>query len=161
MKVYTLHRRQLIRRPRTEVFRFFERPENLERITPSSLGFHILTPSPIPMHPGAVLDYTIYVLGIPVRWTTLIGEYDPPRSFCDIAIRGPYSFWHHTHTFDETAEGTHMTDEVRYALPFGPLGRFVHSFWVSRQLKMVFDYRAQKIAELFGFSDDGVSDKRG
>jgi ligand-binding SRPBCC domain-containing protein len=148
VKKYTLKREQLINRPRREVFAFFERPENLERITPSSMGFDILTPRPILMQTGTVLDYTIRLFGIPVRWTTVITGYNPPRGFSDVALRGPYSFWHHTHTFAEVDGGTLMTDEVSYALPLGPVGRLVNSLWVKRQLKRIFDFRAEAIRKL-------------
>lgn len=148
MKTYILRRRQTIARSLRTVFEFFEQPENLEKITPGSVGFTILTPRPIKMQVGTVLDYTIRLLGLPVRWTTLISEYDAPHRFCDVALRGPYSFWHHTHTFEKTEQGTVMTDEVRYALPFGPIGRLVHLLWVKRQLDYIFDYRAEVISQL-------------
>jgi len=155
MKIYTLKRRQTFELPRREVFEFFEKPENLERITPDSVGFNILTPRPIKMKAGTVLDYTIRVLGLPVRWTTLICEYEPPGRFADVALRGPYSFWHHTHTFEEDGGVTVMTDEVRYALPFGPIGRLVHSLWVRRQLDYIFDFRARVIDDLLSKSPGG------
>lgn len=158
MKIYTLKRRQLLPRPAREIFKFFERPENLESITPSSVGFVILTPRPIRMQVGTVLDYTIKILGLPVRWTTLIQSYDPPESFVDVAIRGPYSFWHHTHTFEETDEGTIMTDEVRYALPFGWIGRIAHGLWVRRQLNSIFDYRARVISEILSVAKIGPNE---
>lgn len=150
MKIYTLRREQLIRTPRAELFAFFERPENLAQITPASLGFRILTPPPIPMHAGSVIDYTVKLLGLPVRWTTVIAAYEPPHLFVDVSLRGPYSFWHHTHTFDEVPDGVLITDEVRYALPFGFLGRLIHSLWVRHELKRVFDHRERVIAEMFG-----------
>jgi hypothetical protein len=148
MKTYHLKREQTIDIPREKLFRFFESPENLERITPDDVGFEILTPGPITMQTGTVLDYTIRLLGLPVRWTTLIASYDPPHKFTDVALKGPYSYWHHTHTFEETAEGTLMTDDVKYAVPFGCLGRLVHSLWVRRQLNEIFDFRAGVMEQL-------------
>jgi ligand-binding SRPBCC domain-containing protein len=148
MKVYILKRQQTIARPLDEVFNFFKQPDNLEKITPSSVGFTILTPQPITMQAGTVLDYTIRLLGLTVRWPTLIAAYNPPHSFVDVALRGPYSFWHHTHTFEESDQGTMMFDEVRYSLPFGILGRLAHFLWVERQLGHIFDYRERVIADL-------------
>jgi ligand-binding SRPBCC domain-containing protein len=148
MKIHTLKRRQIIEKPLIEVFHFFEQPENLERITPQSVDFIILTPRPIKMNKGTVLDYKIRLLGIPVRWTTLISEYDPPHRFSDVAIRGPYSFWFHKHTFEEEKGGTVMTDEVRYSLPLGFMGEIAHFLWVRRQLDYIFDYRAKIIGNL-------------
>lgn len=147
MKTYTLRRQQTIARPVEVLFNFFKQPENLEKITPPSVGFTILTPRPIKMQVGTVLDYTIRILGLPVRWTTLISVYNPPHLFVDVAMRGPYSFWHHTHKFEAKDRGTIMTDEVHYALPFGILGRLVHFLWVKRQLEHIFDYRMRVIAD--------------
>jgi ligand-binding SRPBCC domain-containing protein len=149
MKLYTLKHQQLIRRSLTEVFEFFERPENLAKLTPVQLGFEILTPTPIEMKSGVLIDYTIKLFGIRLRWTTLITAFDPPNSFVDQQLKGPYSFWHHTHTFRQTIEGTIITDEVRYVLPFGLLGRMAHALFIGRQLKRIFGYRAEYIENYF------------
>jgi ligand-binding SRPBCC domain-containing protein len=148
MKAYILKRQQTIPRPLDEVFNFFKQPDNLEKITPSSVGFTILTPRPITMQVGTVLEYTIRLLGLPVRWTTLISVYDPPHRFVDVALAGPYSFWHHTHTFEKNDQGTIMSDEVHYSLPFGIFGRIAHFLWVERQLEHIFNYRMRIIADL-------------
>jgi ligand-binding SRPBCC domain-containing protein len=145
LKIY--RRVQILPGSPAEVFRFFETPENLARLTPPSLGFEILTPSPIVMRAGALIDYCVRPLGFPQRWTTLIESYDPPRRFTDVQLRGPYSFWHHTHTFEVAEGGTRMTDEVRYVLPFGPFGAPAAP-WVAWQLDRIFDFRARTVAAL-------------
>lgn len=151
MNVYVLRRAQFIPRPVETVFTFFARPENLERISPEDIGFTILTPGPIEMKAGALIDYTIRLMGVPMRWTTLITTYDPPRSFVDEQIRGPYSFWHHRHVFRETDDGTEILDEVHYALRGGPLVPLIHRLFVRKQLDKIFDHRARIIArELIG-----------
>ena len=109
LSVHTLERAQWLDRPPEEVFRFFERPENLAQVTPSSLDFRLLTPSPVPMGQGRIIDYTIRVAGVRVRWRTLVSTYDPPFCFVDEQLSGPYSFWHHTHRFEPRAGGTLMT----------------------------------------------------
>jgi hypothetical protein len=149
VSVRVFRRVQLLPRPRPDVFRFFETPENLARLTPKSLGFEILTPSPIVMRAGALVDYTVSPLGFPQRWTTWIESYEPPRRFTDVQLRGPYSYWHHTHLFEEAEGGTRMTDEVRYVLPFGPLGALAAP-WVDAQLRSIFDFRAAAVAAEFG-----------
>jgi len=150
VRTYTLTAEQLVPRPLAEVFAFFERPENLARITPPSLGFVILTPTPIAMKTGALIDYTIKVMGLPLRWRTLISHYDPPHSFVDEQLRGPYKLWHHRHSFREVDGGTMISDEVTYALPLGILGRVAHALFVCRQLQGIFAYRAKVIGERFG-----------
>lgn len=154
MKVYTLKRSITVLAPLEEVFDFFSRPENLEAITPRTMRMTFLTPTPAPMHVGSTIDYLIRVQNVPLRWTTSIAEYDPPHRFVDVQLRGPYSFWHHTHTFEETSEGTIIRDEVRYAMPFGPLGRLVHWLKVGRDLGYIFEYRKSIIDERFGVAPE-------
>ncbi|MEW5924676.1 MAG: SRPBCC family protein [Candidatus Zixiibacteriota bacterium] len=148
MKVYSLEREQYIARPLRDVFSFFERPENLSRLTPPSLGFRILTPSPIPMKTGTVIDYTIRLLKIPLHWRSLISVYEPPHLFVDEQLKGPYALWHHAHSFREKEGGTIVTDKVSYALPMGFIGRLMHRLIVKRQLEHIFNYRVAVIKRI-------------
>lgn len=149
MKVYTLKREQLIRKPVMDVFSFFENPGNLARITPSNLDFKMLTPLPIKMRTGRLIDHTIKIFGLRVHWRTLITDYDPPGSFTDEQLKGPYAFWHHRHEFISTDEGTLIRDTVAYALPFGILGRLAHFILVKKQLESIFNYRFYAIERIF------------
>jgi ligand-binding SRPBCC domain-containing protein len=149
MNIHTYTRTQVLPGMPEEVFAFFEKPENLSRITPPWLQFRILTPSPVEMKIGTVIDYTISLLGVPIRWRTLITTYQPPERFVDEQVRGPYALWHHTHSFIRTEEGTRMVDAIRYAVPGGILGTMAHRWFVRRQLKTIFDYREKVISEIF------------
>jgi len=145
-----LTREQWIDRPVDEVFSFFADAGNLETITPPWLRFRILTPRPIEMRSGALIDYTLRVRGLPIRWTTEIVEWTPPHRFVDRQLRGPYRLWHHLHEFFAEGNRTRMLDTVDYVLPFGPLGRLAHFGWVRRDLEQIFDYRQRQIETLFG-----------
>lgn len=156
---YVLRRTQRLPLPPERVFEFFADAGNLEAITPPFLNFHIVTPTPIVMQPGALIEYRLRLFGVPFGWRTEIESYDPPRSFVDQQLRGPYSLWHHTHMFapiaatagSTAANGlieTEMTDVVRYRLPLGPFGRLAHALFVRRTLATIFDYRRDRIAEL-------------
>lgn len=147
---HVLEREQLVRRPKDEVFAFFADPSNLERITPPSLRFAIVTPGPIPMRAGTVIDYRLRLLGVPFAWRTLIESYEPGRSFVDVQVRRPYRLWRHLHEIEERPAGTLVKDRVEYALPLGPLGRIAHGLFVRRQLDRIFDFRSVAIAEIFG-----------
>jgi ligand-binding SRPBCC domain-containing protein len=160
MKTHTLETETTIDSPLAKVFPFFESPENLARITPPSVGFRILTPLPIRMQTGAVIDYTVRVFGFRVHWRTLITDYTPGRQFVDQQIKGPYALWHHTHTFEERDGRTVMRDRVVYALPFGLLGRMVHRLMVRRQVERIFKYREQVIQKIFSSASAPVNLKR-
>ena len=146
--VRTLYRRHWIPQGLHATFEFFERPENLARITPPWLGFRILTPQPIRMGRGVTIDYTVRVLGIPSHWRSLITEYDAPHSFRDVQVIGPYRRWDHRHRFWPEHGGTVIEDFVVYALPLGPLGPLVNRLTVRRQLDAIFDFRRAQIAIL-------------
>lgn len=149
--MYILERQQRVKAARADVFAFFADAANLERMTPPQLGFTILTPQPIAMKAGAVIDYKIKLYGLPMKWQTVIDEYEPDDRFVDVQRKGPYAVWRHTHTFsDAEGGGTELGDRVAYELPFGPLGRLVHATFVKRQLAGIFDYRQGVMRELFG-----------
>ena len=151
MRVHTLRRAQCLPRPPVEVFPFFAAAANLEAITPPFLRFRIVTPTPIPMRVGTLIQYRLRLHGVPISWLTSIQEWDPPHRFVDVQVRGPYALWHHTHEFEADGTGaTVMRDTVRYALPLGPLGEVARRVLVARDLERIFDHRAGKIARRLG-----------
>ena len=149
MKVYKLKFKQVINSSLDDVFSFFSNPENLSKITPEKLGFNILTPTPIKMKEGQLIDYSIKLLGKKIRWRTMITEYIPKVKFVDQQLKGPYSMWHHTHEFKDVDGKVEMTDEIYYVMPFGVLGRLVNFLFVSRDLNNIFKHRVEIINKIF------------
>ncbi|MDQ3324068.1 MAG: SRPBCC family protein [Acidobacteriota bacterium] len=148
MAEHILTRKLTLDLPREKVFEFFADAGNLERITPPELNFHIITPQPIKVGKGALIDYQLKLRGLPLTWKTEISEWNPPVSFIDRALKSPYKQWIHRHVFTENANGaTDIEDIVRYRLPFEPFGDLAHWF-VRRELDYIFDYRQKVVAEI-------------
>jgi uncharacterized protein YbjT (DUF2867 family)/ligand-binding SRPBCC domain-containing protein len=148
MTIHVLHARQVLPRPIEEVFAFFA-PENLVRLIPPHMAF-TLGAHDTRMAEGAVIEQRVKpLLALPARWTSRIDVYDPPHLFVDVQARGPYRSWVHTHTFTPVGTGTQVTDEVRYAVPFGPLGELAHSAVIRRELAYIFRFRLQALAAIF------------
>jgi len=147
-RVHVLQRRQRLELPAERAFEFFAQARNLAVITPPWMGFDVITPEPIEMRPGALIDYRLKLHGVPVRWRTRIEVWEPPVRFIDVQVSGPYALWEHTHTFERDGEqGVVIGDHVRYAIPLGLLGRIAHAAFVKRDLERVFDYRERAVAE--------------
>ncbi len=150
LRYHTLVRRQRLARPPEEVFDFFADAGNLEAITPPSLSFRIVTPRPIAMGAGALIEYRMRVRGVPLMWLTRIDAWEPARRFVDVQLAGPYALWHHTHVFEALDDAaTLMHDVVRYALPFWPAGELAHRTFVARELRAIFDFRHAEVARRF------------
>jgi len=148
--VHVLRREQRLEAPPEAVFPFFADARNLEAITPPLLRFRLLTPDPISMGAGTFLQYALRLRGVPVRWDTLIQEWEPPHRFVDVQVRGPYRLWHHTHELEPLDGGaaTLMRDTIRYAIGFGPFGEIARRALVLRDLEAIFAFRAERVPAL-------------
>ncbi len=144
---FELRRVQWFPRPLEEVFAFFAEARNLETITPPWLGFEVLTPDPIELRPGALIDFRLRLHGVPLRWRTEISAWQPPHRFVDEQRRGPYREWVHEHTFAARDGGTLVGDHVRYRVPGG---RLVHELFVRRDVERIFDFRRDRLAQVLG-----------
>lgn len=153
MAEHILRTELILKLPREQVFAFFADAGNLERITPPQLNFQIITPQPIDIAKGTLIDYQLKLHGFPIKWRTEISEWNPPYSFIDQQLSGPYKQWIHRHTFTEVdAKTTLIEDEVRYRLPVEPLGDIAH-FIVRSELEKIFAFRQKTVAEVLAAND--------
>ena len=139
--------------PREAVFAFFADAANLESITPPELRFRILTPHPITLQVGTLIDYRLRLFAVSLSWRARITDWKPPAGFVDEQVRGPYRLWRHAHRFYDAKEGTVIEDTVQYRLPFGPLGDLFHPL-VRLQLRRIFRFRQGAVRLCLLGSDD-------
>jgi ligand-binding SRPBCC domain-containing protein len=149
--VHVLERAQRVEQPAEQAFAFYADARNLEAITPTWLRFRVVTPGPIEMRAGTLIDYRLSLHGAPIRWRTRIEVWEPPLRFLDVQLSGPYALWEHTHRFVALGErAVEIRDHVRYALPLGPIGELAHALFVRRDLERIFDFRRDAVDARLG-----------
>jgi ligand-binding SRPBCC domain-containing protein len=144
-RCHELHCSTLSPLPAEETFEFFSDALNLEAMTPPWLQFRVVTPRPIEIYRGALIDYRLKLHGVPFKWRTEITDWNPHHSFMDRQLSGPYRMWEHLHTFREVDGQTLVEDTVRYRVP---LGRLVNRFFVEREVRRIFEYRQERLVPL-------------
>lgn len=152
MAIYTLTQEQVIPATLEELWDFISSPENLSKITPKYMGFHILTPDlPKIIRPGLHITYHVSPLfRIKLKWITEITLVEPLHRFVDEQRAGPYSFWRHEHTLIPIPEGVKMLDVVQYTPPLGFLGDLANGIIIRPKLDEIFAFRRQALIRIYG-----------
>ncbi|QLG46749.1 SRPBCC family protein [Costertonia aggregata] len=151
MKLYQLRSKQALPITKQKAWEFLSDPKNLKVITPDHMGFTILSGADRPMFSGQIIQYKVSPFpGYTTKWVTEITHVEKGEYFVDEQRFGPYALWHHKHFIKEIEGGVQMEDIIDYKIPFGILGQIAHPILVKKQLRQIFEYREQKLIELFG-----------
>lgn len=146
-----IYRSQVIPTSTHHIWQFISSPKNLATITPQGMGFIIVSDKVEAMYSGQMIQYIVKPLfGIPMNWLTEITHVQEGKYFVDEQRVGPYKLWHHEHFIMPHPKGVEMVDIIHYQLPLGILGDLMNKIIVAKKLNYIFDYRHQKIEELFG-----------
>jgi len=149
--LYTFHRTQKLPITLEQAWDFFSDPKNLKTITPEYMGFDIIAGADRRMYPGQIIEYRVSpLLGIKTKWVTEITHVVPNEYFVDEQRFGPYTLWHHKHFFSAIENGVAMEDLIHYKAPMGALGSLFTPLIVTPKLEEIFNYRTQKLTEMFG-----------
>ncbi len=157
MQAHSLTFETKLYRPLDEIFNFFSNAENLTAVTPTDVEFSMLTPTPIKMHVGTMINYRIKLMGVPFFWCTHINMWEPPYRFADEQLKGPYVFWHHEHTFEQKEGYVLMTDKLHYLSPGWFLEPLINRFFVTPQIKKIWVFRDQQFKKLFGKKEEAFT----
>jgi ligand-binding SRPBCC domain-containing protein len=156
MAIHSLQKTQKINLSISEVWDFISSPRNLKEITPDYMGFKIITDLPEKMYAGQIIQYKVTpLLNIPMSWCTEITHVKEHEYFVDEQRQGPYNFWHHQHHIKPIKNGVEMLDIVHYQAPFGIIGELVTPLIVTKKLEEIFEYRFNKLIQLFGEYKEG------
>ena len=151
MRIYRLKKSQKLPITIDEAWAFFSNPANLKIITPDYMGFNIVNPEKSKMYSGQIIKYKVSPLfNIKMNWVTEISHVKENKLFVDEQRFGPYKFWHHKHIFEEINNGIEAIDVLDYVVPFGFIGQIFHPYLVQPMLEEIFNYRKNKLEEIFG-----------
>lgn len=140
---------QWIEKKPDDIFPFFSNEYNLEKITPPFLGFKVLGKNTDEIKSGTLIDYSLKLHGIPLKWKTEILEFKPNEYFIDQQLKGPYKKWFHQHKFYPLKNGTLMVDHITYKPPMGILGRLFAGSYIRKDVTKIFNYRREIIEKEF------------
>ena len=151
MKIYKLEKTQILPISLEKSWEFFSDPENLKLITPPGLGLEITSDSPDEIYEGMIISYNVRPFPFyRTKWLTEITHVKKPTYFVDEQRIGPYNLWHHKHFFNAKGDNTEICDVVHYSVPYGPIGEFLHSIYIERNLEYIFNYRSDILNKMFG-----------
>jgi ligand-binding SRPBCC domain-containing protein len=168
--------RQWVPFPVELVFAFFANPNNLPHLMPPRQKTRIEDarlqpppPRPVAQDPArrflsvaAGVGTEIIISFLPIAWVPKrmswmghITEFVWNSHFCDEQIRGPFTRFQHRHViqaqFRESIEGTLVTDEIEFALPYGVIGQ-LGGLMVRRELKHAFAHRQNRLPEILAIA---------
>ncbi|HZJ54449.1 MAG TPA: TIGR01777 family oxidoreductase [Myxococcaceae bacterium] len=126
--------------PARELFDWHARSGAFERLNPPFDRVEVLERSG-GLAPGARTVVRLHLGPLPRSFVAVHTALDPGRSFTDRQESGPFARWEHVHRM--IPDGEHrslLEDEVRYALPLGPLGRLGAGL-ARERLESLFAYR--------------------
>ena len=151
MKIFKIHIKQHLPITIEEGWSFLSNPKNLSTITPDYMKFKITDCDLRSVYQGQIIQYIVRpIMNIPLKWVTEITHVVHEKYFVDEQRFGPYSLWHHKHFIKEIENGIEMEDVIHYKIPGGIFGEFLNSLFIRNQLNEIFEYRKNKLIEIFG-----------
>lgn len=130
----------VVRTTPEKLFAFHELPDAFLRLLPprEKIRVHQVAPN-LEAGSRTVVDVRVGLWYI--RFESLHTAYDPPHSFEDQQIRGPFKSWRHRHIVEPHADGALLIDDIEYTPPFGLLGRALAGIVIKPRLRRVFAFR--------------------
>ncbi|QKF82692.1 SRPBCC family protein [Halarcobacter ebronensis] len=142
----TFEKTTMIRCSVEELFDFHLDIENLKKITPSNIKVEILNEK-FEAKEGEILKIRSSKFFVSTNWEVEIKKIQKPNILIDKALKSPFKFWEHTHTFAKKGNQCELKDIIKYELPFGFLNPILE-FFFEKELLSIFSYRHKKTKEL-------------
>lgn len=123
------------------VFAFHQLPDALWRLIPPWEKVKVVQKADISKIGSRTILETRILGPFKVRWIAEHTAYDPPRSFEDVQISGPFRAWRHRHIVNPHPDGAILRDEVEYEMPIPIFGPLAAPLAVVPRIQKMFDFR--------------------
>lgn len=132
--VTVVERKEIIRRPITDVFAFFDRPSNLKRVFPSSLAVS-LERHPVDLRPGTLFGYRLRRWPLDFEWDVVVSDYHPPARFTNVKAKGYFPRWAMEHEIVAREQGSELRMCLSYEVPAGLYAALTHSYVIREAME--------------------------
>lgn len=123
------------------VFSFHKLPDAFERLVPPWENAKIVQKADISVIGSrAIIKQKLFGI-VPSRWVAEHTAYDPPRSFEDVQIAGPFACWRHKHIIEPHDDGCMLRDEIEFEPPLSFIGNWAVPIFILPRLEKMFDFR--------------------
>ena len=123
------------------VFSLHLLPDAFDRLLPPWEEVKVIQIADISVIGSRAIIETKILGPISVRWVAEHTAYDPPRSFEDVQISGPFKGWRHRHIVKVHPEGAILRDEIEFEPKLSILGELAAPYAVVPKLERMFAYR--------------------
>jgi ligand-binding SRPBCC domain-containing protein len=130
----------IINAPLEVVWKFHERPDILQLLTPPWQPVQVLRREG-GLDEGAITEFRLFLGPLPLTWLARHTEFEKYHLFTDKQVSGPFESWVHRHEFADEDGKTRLTDNIAYSLPGGDGVEFVSGWLIQVQLEAMFRYR--------------------
>ena len=94
---------------------------------------------------GETVTWKARHIGLNFIMTSQITELVRPRHFIDKMVKGPFKYLRHQHIFENTPDGTLMSDLFDFQSPLGILGAIADKFILENYLRRLLTKRNELI----------------
>jgi ligand-binding SRPBCC domain-containing protein len=143
MPLKTFEHRTRIPGTAEQVMAFYATPNAPIILTPPPTFFRFREDRRTSLTNGEI-DFTLWLLFIPLRWTSRHAPGPTPTSFVDRMLTGPMKTWNHTHLVRDVPGGVEIIDRIQIEHKPDLMGVFTRLFFDGLPLRLFFIYRAMR-----------------
>ncbi len=120
------------------VFELFCDPGRLNALTPLWFSLIVRGSYSPPVRLDSRIEYRLRWRGLPMLWSSIITELQPPHWLVYEQAQGPFRSFRHEHSFEPSEQGVVVTDRILYSV-FG--GSWIDRILVGPDLNRILRYR--------------------